>query len=144
MAAAAPVIALVVTAAAAGYSAYSSEKAARAQERSADKAEDRAKRAAALRAADTEKQHRRVIASQEASYGAAGLTMEGSPLLVQQESLKESKEQLNRILEGGQYASDVYKQAGEEASMAGEAGAIKSLLSGSTSVYNQGAGYNWW
>ena len=63
---------------------------------------------------------------------------------MQQESLKESKEQLRRIVEGGQYASDVYKQAGDEAAMAGEAGAIQSLLSGSRSVYSQGAGYNWW
>jgi len=142
--AAAPAIAMVVTAAAAAYSAYSSHQAGQAQEDAADKAEDRAKAAARLRAADTAKQHRRVIASQEASYGAAGLTMEGSPLLVQQESLKESKEQLRRIVEGGQYASDVYKQAGDEAAMAGEAGAIQSLLSGSRSVYSQGAGYNWW
>ena len=141
---AAAAIPVVITAAAAAFSAYSSHKAGQAQEKAADKAEDRAKRAAALRAADTAKQHRRVIASQEASYGAAGLTMEGSPLLVQQESLKESKEQLRRIVEGGQYTSDVYKQAGDEAAMAGEAGAIQSLLSGSRSVYSQGAGYNWW
>ena len=141
---AAAAIPIVITAAAAAYSAYSSHKAGQAQENAADKAEDRAKAAATLRAADTAKQHRRVISSQEASYGAAGLTMEGSPLLVQQESLKESKEQLRRIVEGGQYTSGVYKQAGDEAEMAGEAGAIQSLLSGSRSVYSQGAGYNWW
>jgi len=142
--AAAAAIPVVITAAAAAYSAYSSHKAGQAQERAADKAEDRAKQAAALRAADTAKQHRRVIASQEASYGAAGLTMEGSPLLVQQESLKESKDQLSRILEGGDYTAGVYKQAGDEAAMVGEANAIQSLLAGSGSVYKQGAGFSWW
>lgn len=141
---AAVAIPLVITAATAAYSAYSSVQAGKAQERAADKAEDRAKQAAALRAADTAKQHRRVIASQEARYGASGLTMEGSPLLVQQESIKESKDQLARILEGGEYTSGVYKQAGDEATMAGEANAIQSLLAGSGSVYRQGAGYNWW
>lgn len=142
--AAAAAIPVIITAAAAAYSAYSSVQAGKAQENAADKAEKRAKQAAALKAADTAQQHRRVIANQEASYGAAGLTMEGSPLLVQQESIKESKEQLRRIVEGGQYTSDVYKQTGDEAAMAGEAGAIQSLLNGSRSVYSQGAGYNWW
>jgi len=142
--AAAAVIPVILTAAAAAYSAYSSVKAGKAQEKAADKAEKRAKQAATLEAADTEKLHRRIIASQEARYGAAGVTMEGSPLLVQYESLKESKDQLERIREGGQYASGVYKQAGEEAVQAGDAGAIKSLLAGAGNVYTQGADYKWW
>jgi len=137
-------IPIVITAAATAYSAYSSVKAGKAQEKAADKAEKRAKQAAVLEASDTEKLHRRIIASQEALYGASGLTAEGSPLLVQQEALSQSKEQLNRILEGGGYAADVYKQAGDEAIMAGEAGAIQSLLAGAGSVYSQGEGYNWW
>jgi hypothetical protein len=141
---AAAAIPVLITAAAAGFSAYSSHQAGVAQKKAADKAADRAKEAAVLRASDTEKQHRRIIATQEARYGASGLTMEGSPLLVQQESLAESKEQLRRILEGGDYQSDVYKQAGDEATMAGDAGAIGSLLSGAGSVYKQGADYNWW
>ena len=137
-------IPVVITAAAAAYSAYSSAQAGKAQARAAKKAEKRAKQSAGLEAADTEKLHRRIIASQEAIYGASGVTMEGSPLLVQQEALSQSKEQLARILEGGGYAADVYKQAGQEAIMAGDAGAIQSLLSGAGSVYSQGAGYNWW
>jgi hypothetical protein len=144
-------IPVVITAAAAAYSAYSSVKAGKAQEKAADKAAKRAEKAAGLSAADTEKQHRRIIASQEAIYGAAGLTMEGSPLLVQQEAIAESKEQLSRLLEGGDYASDIYRQAGDEAIMAGEAGGIKSLLAGAGSVYNVASSnkpeqntYNWW
>jgi vacuolar-type H+-ATPase subunit E/Vma4 len=144
-------IPVLITAAATAYSAYSSVQAGKAQEKAADKAEDRARKAAGLSAADTEKQHRRIIASQEALYGASGLTQEGSPLLVQQEALSESKEQLRRILEGGDYSADIYKQAGDEAIMAGNAGAIKSLLSGAGSVYNVASSnkpeantYNWW
>lgn len=134
----------IITAAAAAYSAYSSVQAGKAQEKAADKAEKRAKQAAALEAKDTEKLHRRIIAAQEARYGASGVTMEGSPLLVKYESLKESKDQLERIKEGGQYASGVYKQAGQEAVQAGDAGAIKSLLAGAGNVYSQGADYKWW
>ncbi|GAF67454.1 unnamed protein product [marine sediment metagenome] len=144
-------IPIVITAAAAAYSAYSSHKAGQAQEDAAEKAEKRAKKAAGLSAADTKKQHQRIIASQEAIYGASGMTMEGSPLLVQQEALSESEEQLRRILEGGDYAANVYKQAGQEAVMAGDAGAIKSLLAGAGSVYNVASSnkpeantYNWW
>jgi hypothetical protein len=144
-------IPVLITAAATAYSAYSSVQAGKTQEKAADKAEKRSKQAAGLAAADTEKLHRRIIASQEAIYGASGLTQEGSPLLVQQEALTESKEQLSRILEGGDYRSDIYRQAGDEAVMAGNAGGIKSLLSGAGSVYNVASSnkpeantYNWW
>jgi hypothetical protein len=137
-------IPVLVTAAATAYSAYSNVQAGKAQKKAADKAEDRSERAAGLLAVDTEKEHRRIIASQEALYGAAGLTMEGSPLLVQQEALTQSKEQLDRILEGGGFSADVYRQAGQEATMAGNAGAIQSLLSGAGDVYTSGADYKWW
>jgi hypothetical protein len=140
-AAAIPVLIMAATTA---YSAYSSVQAGKAEKRADDKAADRAEKAAGLEAADTEKLHRRIIASQEARYGAAGLTMEGSPLLVQQEALTESRAQLERIAEGGGYVSGVYKSAGEEAVDAGEAGAIQSLLSGANSTYTAGANYNWW
>lgn len=137
-------IPIVIMAAAAGYSAYSSHQAGKAQEKAADKAADRAKLSAAREADDAEKLHRRIIASQEARYGAAGLTMEGSPLLVQHEAIKESKDQLERIREGGEYASGIYKSSGDEFSAAGDAGAIKALLSGAGSTYKAGADYNWW
>jgi len=126
------------------YSAYSSSKAGEAEKRASDKAADRAKLSAAQEARDTEKQHRRVIASQEAIYGASGLTMEGSPLLVQHEALTESKEQLRRIREGGEYSSGIYRSAGSQAQKAGNAGAIQSLLGGASSTYTAGAGFNWW
>ena len=134
----------LLTVAATAYSAYSSAQAGKAEKRADDKAAKCAKEASRLEAADTEKLHRRIIATQEALYGASGLTMEGSPLLVQQEALMESKEQLKRIVEGGGYASGVYKSAGEQAVQSGNAGAIQSLLSGASSTYTAGGNYNWW
>ena len=137
-------IPVVIMAGAALYGAYSSSQAGKAERRAADKAEDRAKLSAAQEARDAEKQHRRIIASQEAIYGASGLTMEGSPLLVQHESLMESKEQLRRIREGGGYSAGIYRSAGEEATRAGTAGAIQSLLGGASSTAQAGSNYNWW
>jgi hypothetical protein len=102
------------------------------------------RKAAAQKAADTEKEHRRIIAAQEARYGASGLTMEGSPLLVKQESLKESKEQLRRIIESGENMTTAYTATGKEAATSGYVGAAQSAVSGVESLHRIGASYDWW
>jgi hypothetical protein len=142
--AAIPFVAMAVTAAATAVSVYSSIKSGQAQKDAANNAAEQAKLAAQREYSDTEKQHRRIIATQEARYGASGLTMEGSPLLVQQESLKESKEQLRRILEGGENTAGVYEASGKEAAISGYAGGIKSLTQGAESVYKVGNSFDWW
>jgi hypothetical protein len=148
---AAVAIPILITAAATAYSGYSQVKAGKERKKAADKAADRSERAAGLLAADTKKQHQRIIASQEAIYGASGLTQAGSPLLVEQEAIKESKEQLDRILEGGGYEGDIYRRAGDEAEQVGYARGIQSLLSGAGKTYNVASSnkpeantYNWW
>lgn len=141
MAAAIPVILAVVSTAA---TVYSSVQSGRAEDKASKKAERQAMAAAQRKAADTKKRHQAIIATQEARYGASGLTMEGSPLLVQMESLKESEDQLARILQGGGMKAETYEEAGEQAKTAGYAGGVKGLLSGAESVYKTGVGYNWW
>jgi hypothetical protein len=141
MATAIPIILAVVSTAA---TVYSSVQSGNAEEKADKRAARQAMAAAQREAADTKKKHQRIIASQEAKFGASGLTMEGSPLLVQMESLKESEEQLGRILQGGGMKAEAYEEAGEQAQTAGYAGGVKGLLSGADTVYKTGTAYNWW
>ena len=141
----------VVATAASAYSSYSSE-------RSQSKAEDRAKRqqalaahqarqAAAQRAADEEKRHRMIIASQKARYAALGLEQTGTPLLVELESLRESEEQLRRIKEGGEVAymtgMELAKAAGERARAATVSGYVGGIGQAAAGTYKIGK-YDWW
>lgn len=132
------------------------------------------RRAAAQKAEDTAKQHRQLLAMQRARYGAAGVSMEGSPLLVQMESLNESENELLRITQAGETEARGYETQGtlygmraatarqtgagyleeagyhrSEASAAGTAGTIQgisTLLSGAGQVYQFGKSkpLNWW
>ena len=135
MATAIPIILAVVSTAA---TVYSSVQSGRAEDKASDRAAKQAMAAAQREAADTKKRHQAIIATQEARYGASGLTMEGTPLLVQMESLKESEEQLGRILQGGGMKAEAYEEAGEQAKTAGYAGGVKGLLSGTKTIYD------WW
>jgi hypothetical protein len=143
-AAAIPWIMTAVTVASTAVSVYSSVKEGKARENESRRLAEQSKAAAAREASDTRKQHQRIIATQKARYGASGLTMEGSPLLVEQESLKESKEQLARIMESGENQSILYEKAGSEAATSGYVGGIKSLLGGAETQYKIGSTYNWW
>jgi hypothetical protein len=148
MAAAIPFIMLAATVASTAAGVFSTISAGNAEEDAADRAAEQSRAAASREAADTEKQHRRIIATQEARYGASGLTMEGSPLLVQQESLRESKEQLRRIMEGGENVAYAYEEKGNQAATSGYVGGIKSLLGGASSVgkivQSNPNSFNWW
>ena len=131
--AAIPIVIAVIGAAA---TVYSSVQQGAAQKKASNRAAELARAAAAREAADAAKQHQRVIATQEATYGASGLTMEGSPLLVKQTSLRESQEELRRILEGGSNLSSMYETEGKESQAAGNIGAITAATKGAGSVYN--------
>jgi len=126
-AAAVPIIIAVVGAAA---SVVSAQQQGSAQKKAANRAAEQADRAAQLAAEDAAEQHKRAIATQEAMYGKAGVTMEGSPLLVKQTSLKESQEQLRCIREGGADLSGTYRAEGEEAQAAGSARAVSAGIEG--------------
>ena len=142
--AAVPYIMAAAAVASAAVSYTSSARAGRAQKSAEQRAAEQAKAAAAREAADARKLHQRIIGAQEAKYGASGLTMEGSPLLVQHEAMKESKEQLRRIAEGGEILSSAYQASGTQAARAGQTEGIKSLLQGAQSVYSTGSTYDWW
>ena len=151
-AAAVPVVLSIVGTAA---TVYSTMRASRAEskaegERAAQetRAAEQAKKIAAQRAADEEKRHKAIIGTQEARYAASGVTMEGSPLLVQMESLKESEEQLRRIREGGEVESMTYKELAQASSRrAGEAktsGYVKAFAQGTAGTYRMGKSFDWW
>lgn len=136
-------VAAIIAAVGVAASMYSSHQAASAQKKASNRAAEQADRAANLAAEDAAEQHKRAIATQEAMYGAAGLTMEGSPLLVKQTSLRESQEQLRRIREGGSNLSGMYRAEGQEARTAGNIRAVGEAAKGAESVYKIGNDYDW-
>lgn len=144
MAAAIPVIAVVASVASTAYSAYSSYRAGREEKKESRRAAEQARLRAAQRAKAKEKEHRRIIARQKARYLGSGLTMEGSPLLVEMESLKESEEELARIRAGGEAYATEYERAGTAAQRSGYVGAVGAGVRGGESLLRQGRYYDWW
>jgi hypothetical protein len=152
MAVAIPLIVAVASVGATVYSAVSSSQAQADAERTVKhqemRAADQARKISAQNASDQEKRHRAILGTQEARYGASGLSMEGSPLLVQMESLKESEEQLRRIKEGGeigyQTASELAQAAGKRAQDAQTSGYVNAIGSAATGTYKIGRSHDWW
>lgn len=148
MAYGAPIVAAVVAAAATVYSTQAQASAARKIERQNDRAAEQAKKIAGQKAEDELQRHKATIATQEGRYAASGLSMEGSPLLVKMESLKESEEQLKRIREGGEYESLTYKElaqnAGSRASQIQTSGYLDAAGQLSKGTYKAGKTYDWW
>ena len=139
----AEIAAVVVAVVGAGTAVYSAQQQASAQKKASNRSADTAAAATAREAEDAAKEHQKVIATQEAMYGKAGFTMEGSPLLVKQTSLKESEEQLRRIREGGTNLSDMYRTEGKETQAAGNVKAVGETVKGVGSVYKIGNDYDW-
>ena len=146
---------IVLTAVGVGATVYSTIRAGRAESKAESeratqeaRAAERAREIAAQRAEDEEKRHKAIIATQEARYAASGVTMEGSPLLVQMESLKESEEQLRRIREGGEVEYMTHKElaqaAGRRAGEARRSGYVTALAQGAGGTYNIGKSFDWW
>jgi len=144
MAAAVPFVMMAVAVAGTAYSVSQSAKAGRMQRAAADREAEQSRLAAAQLARDTAEKHQRTIATQEAMYGASGLTQEGSPLLVQHESMIQSKEQLRRIYEAGENQSLALLSSGEELAMASRAKGTQAVLSGVSEVAKTGSNYSWW
>lgn len=152
MAEAIPVVLGVVSVASTVYSAVSSSQAeTRAEhqvERQQIRAADQARKIAAQKASDEEKRHRAIIATGEARIGASGLKMQGSPLLVQMQSLMESEEELRRIKEGGEIQYQTYAElaqaAGKRAGEAQASGYVGAIGSAATGTYKYGKAFDWW
>lgn len=140
MAAAAPVIAIVASVVGAG----AALRGGREEEKGSEAAAQEALARSRQEAKDTEKRHRRVLASQRAKYGAAGVTMEGTPLLVQMESMRESEEELSRIVEKGEAEAREYRRGGRAAAASGRIEAVGELAGGATLLTKMGREFDWW
>lgn len=151
-AAAIPIILATVGTAA---SVYGTIRASRAESKAESeragqetRAAEQAKKIAAQKAEDEAKRHKAILATQEARYATSGVTMEGSPLLVQMESLRESEEQLRRIREGGEVEYSTHKElaqaAGRRAGEATRSGYVTALAQGAGGTYNIGRSFDWW
>ncbi len=84
---------------------------------------------------------RRLLSSQRASYGAAGVDMAGSPLLVLEDTAAQGELDAKAIRYGGEVEArqklsqaEIYEQQGKNARREGYAKAGSSLLSGGASV----------
>ncbi|OQB51810.1 MAG: hypothetical protein BWX99_02707 [Deltaproteobacteria bacterium ADurb.Bin151] len=146
----AAVVAAAVIAAGAG--AYSADQQRRAGNQQADYnaavAEEDAK-AAKAKAEYDEKAHRenvrKILATQRALYGKSGLSMEGSPLLVMEDTEKQGELDALAIRYGGDVASarsrseaNLARMTGRNNAYAAKAGYIQAgstLLSGAAGAY---------
>ncbi len=71
-----------------------------------------------------------LIGRQRAVTGVSGTTLEGSPLLIVQDSAREAEIEMRHILAGGAARARAYQQAGRAAAQAGFIDAGSTLLSG--------------
>ncbi len=67
---------------------------------------------------------------QRAVVGGSGTTMEGSPLLIVQDTAREAEIEVRHILRGGEARARAYQEAGSAAAKAGFIDAGSTLLSG--------------
>jgi len=142
------IISAVVAAAAAGTTAYSQVQQGKAQEKAAEEnvkiAEANAK-AQQEKAAYDEEVHRervkKILKSQRALYGASGVDMEGSPMMVQADTMEQGELDALAIRRGGDVAAAeqrsmarLYKMQGKAALKQGYYSAGGSLLGAGSSI----------
>jgi hypothetical protein len=84
---------------------------------------------------------RKVIGDMQASYAASGVTMEGSPLDIMEESIKYANEDFNQIKHQGEikareaeYDAKLARMRGKEAQKASYLSASGSLLMGASAA----------
>ena len=148
----ASIVGVVVSAGIGAYAASESAAAAERQskynKRLAENQAQAAKNAAAV-AEDTQREHdRRILAQQRALVGGAGLSTEGSALLVMIDSAKQAELDAVRVRYGGELqAGGLEDQAGlfgasaREARRAGAVGVGTTLLTGASNVAGAYARY---
>lgn len=71
-----------------------------------------------------------LMGRQRAVVGGSGTTMEGSPLLIVQDTAREAEIEVRHILRGGEARARAYQEAGSAAAKAGFIDAGSTLLSG--------------
>lgn len=158
MPAAVPYIAVAAAIAGTAVSTYSAVRAGQEQQSAREREAEQMRRsaeqsrlAAAQKAADYKKASERVMATQRARYAAAGLEEEGSPLLVQLESLKESQDEISRIIAAGElgygtsvFAAQTTEAKGQAAVTSGYVTAAGEAVRGVGSAGQAYYGRNWW
>ena len=137
------IIAALVSAGSAIYSASQQRKTAEYRAQLAEEAGEEVKAGTELEVARHRERTKRLQARQRASYAKAGVLMEGSPLEVLADTQAQADlDQL--IIEHGGYVSERAqkrsamweRQAGKSAQTAGYIGAGTSLLAGAYSAYS--------
>jgi hypothetical protein len=124
------IVAAVATVASTAYSVVSSEQAK-------SKASHERRKARNAAYVDEMEKRRRVIAKQASMYGASGLEMEGSPLLVQAESIFNSERNLQRTM-------DISNYYGQQEENQANAAIVRSVSQGTNTGLGIGKAYNWW
>jgi len=71
---------------------------------------------------------RRVVGSQRAGFGAAGVELEGSPMLVMMESIGETMREQESIIAGAKSEEKTLRKKAKQSRMAGYMGAAESLF----------------
>ncbi len=145
---AAPIIGLIVSVVAAGVSAYSAVKQGEAQKEAAEANEEIAlanAQAIQEKAKYDEEMHRekvkKILKSQRALYGGSGVDMEGTPLMVQADTMEQGELDAMAIRRGGDVAAaeqrsmaKLYKMQGKAAQKQGYYSAGSSLLSAGSKI----------
>ena len=137
------IVAALVSAGSAVYSASQQRKTAAYRARLAEEAGEEVAAGTEFEKARAEREGKRLKARQRASYAKAGVKMEGSPLEVLADTQAELDLQQMVIEHGGYVSERGYrrqamweKQAGRSAQTAGYIGAGSSLLAGSYKAYS--------
>ena len=98
---------------------------------------DQVREAANIKAEQIKEESRRILATQRARYGASGVTMEGSPLLVQLESARNAKLDEMMVRYSGEKQARIMDWEGKQAKTASYWKAGNSILTGASGMMNQ-------
>lgn len=101
----------------------------------ASAAADYEKKAAAENARRQSIDAQKQLGRARANYGASGVTMEGSPLDVLEESAQTAELDRLTILQGGKMRADQYKTQGQNALVKGAGSAASTLLGGTLDYF---------
>lgn len=144
-AAIAAIIAAVVTAATTIYASHEQSKAADYNAKVADVEAENARNKAAYEEQAHRENLKRILSSQQALYGKAGVDMSGTPLLVMEETAKQGELDALAIRYGGDVAAararseaNLYKMKSSSAKSTGYMAAGSSLLTGASKAYSYG------
>jgi len=142
-AAIAAIIAAVVAAASTMYASHEQSKAADYNKKVAEVEAENAQNKAAYEERAHRENLKRILSSQQALYGKAGVDMSGTPLLVMEESAEQGELDALAIRYGGDVAAararseaNLYKMQSSSAKKTGYASAGSSLLTGAAKAYS--------